>query len=354
MSSVCLYAGHFLLPEKNESEARRVKQAFPVKYEKVSFTSNGRKQQGNILEIDVSGGNAEVKPVLSYDSVFGYESLSSIASRTNAYAAVNAGFFYLYGLPAGMVMIDGELIRNSTGDYPVLAIEGNKASLKELRTNQYLVCGKRHIKLDGVNSQGEKGKTVLYTKWYGSSNRAQGKNITVTIVDGKVADIGRKSGETDIPDNGMLLTVYGDSLQYTDLKQGDEVKFEYSPYLGKKAQCYECGSWIVRNGKVVIGKYDKWIGITTNNDPRTAVGIDKSGKIILLTVDGRQPGYSYGMTGKELGQFLLSKGIENAAMLDGGASTEMIVKGKIVNRPSYGGQERPLGGGLVVKVRDGK
>ena len=35
-------------------------------------------------------------------------------------------------------------------------------------------------------------------------------------------------------------------------------------------------------------------------------------------------------------------------MLDGGASTEMIVDGEIVNRPSYRGQERKIAGALAV------
>jgi exopolysaccharide biosynthesis protein len=72
---------------------------------------------------------------------------------------------------------------------------------------------------------------------------------------------------------------------------------------------------------------------------------------VLLTADGRQPGYSAGLTGRELGELLLELGISNAAMLDGGASTEMIVDGKIVNRPSFKGQERPLGGALIVRYR---
>jgi len=35
-------------------------------------------------------------------------------------------------------------------------------------------------------------------------------------------------------------------------------------------------------------------------------------------------------------------------MLDGGASAEMLVEGKLVSRPSYKGEERELGGGLLV------
>jgi exopolysaccharide biosynthesis protein len=92
----------------------------------------------------------------------------------------------------------------------------------------------------------------------------------------------------------------------------------------------------------------------TNHDPRTIVGIKNDGNVVFITIDGRQPGFSIGMTGKELGAFILSYGINNAAMLDGGASTEMIVQGKIVNRLSAGGQERPVGGGIVVQLTSNK
>jgi exopolysaccharide biosynthesis protein len=54
------------------------------------------------------------------------------------------------------------------------------------------------------------------------------------------------------------------------------------------------------------------------------------------------------MTCRELGEFLIDYGVKSAAMLDGGASTEMIVEGEVVNKPSFKEQERPLGGGLVV------
>jgi len=46
--------------------------------------------------------------------------------------------------------------------------------------------------------------------------------------------------------------------------------------------------------------------------------------------------------------YLLTLGIKDAAMLDGGASTQMIVQNKTVNR--LPARERMLGGGIVVVV----
>jgi exopolysaccharide biosynthesis protein len=141
-------------------------------------------------------------------------------------------------------------------------------------------------------------------------------------------------------------------LNLAGLREGDKVGLIYDPPLNSRTQAYECGSWLVKAGKIVIGERDEWIGVMTNFDPRTAVGIKANGSLILITVDGRQPGFSTGLTGAELAEFLLDYGAENAAMLDGGASTEMILRGKVVNRPSFKGEERMLGGGLIVKLVD--
>jgi exopolysaccharide biosynthesis protein len=134
-------------------------------------------------------------------------------------------------------------------------------------------------------------------------------------------------------------------------KKGDAVKLVHEPGLPSDLQAYECGNWLVKDGVPVVRDKDEWVGVMTNHDPRTAVGIKQDGSVVLFTVDGRQPGYSAGMTGKELASYLVGLGIVNAAMLDGGASTEMIVQGRIVNRPSFKGQERPLAGGLIVIVK---
>ncbi|GAE87248.1 hypothetical protein JCM21531_602 [Acetivibrio straminisolvens JCM 21531] len=86
----------------------------------------------------------------------------------------------------------------------------------------------------------------------------------------------------------------------------------------------------------------------TNRDPRTAIGVRYDGKVLLITVDGRQPGYSLGLSSRELAGYLVSLGVKDAAMLDGGASTQMVIENETVNR--LPARERMLGGGIVVIV----
>jgi hypothetical protein len=82
--------------------------------------------------------------------------------------------------------------------------------------------------------------------------------------------------------------------------------------------------------------------------PRTAVGVSQDGRyLILLVVDGRQPGYSEGATLEELADWLLRFGAHDGLNLDGGGSTTLVREeaGQIVvvNRPS-GTARRPPGG----------
>lgn len=75
----------------------------------------------------------------------------------------------------------------------------------------------------------------------------------------------------------------------------------------------------------------------TNRHPRTAIGVDQSGDVlILVTVDGRSTS-ARGMTGAETASLMKAIGAHDAVMLDGGGSTTMWIRGKgVVNRPSGG------------------
>ena len=91
--------------------------------------------------------------------------------------------------------------------------------------------------------------------------------------------------------------------------------------------------------------------------PRTIVGVASGGRrILLITVDGRQPGYSVGTTNRESARIALELGAREAINLDGGGSTTMVVvrsgRVEIVNKPSDAQGERAVGNALAV-VRAG-
>lgn len=361
MCSIVIYAGHFLFKRPDKKALDAVEnihgnQSQPFKYEHRSSVFKNRKQEMHIIEINPTSSRVMIKPVLSFDKIYGFEYLSVMASRNNAYAAVNAGFFHEYGYPSGMVVTDGNIITSSTGKYPVFVYDGKKAFLSQFKTRLYLKSGSLKLPLDGINRPGRKYEKILYTNAYGSSNRVDSYNISFLITNNIVQKCLYKKGSTAIPPDSAILTVsvatQADLPDDFNFREGDRLELLCEPEIGDKVQAYECGSWLIKDGKISVPKRDEWVGVMTNHDPRTAIGIKRNGNVVLFVVDGRQPGYSEGMTGLELAEYLLEYGAENAAMLDGGASTEMIVEGKIVNKPSYRGSERLLGGGLIIRYSE--
>ena len=70
--------------------------------------------------------------------------------------------------------------------------------------------------------------------------------------------------------------------------------------------------------------------------------------MLLVVVDGGQPGYSVGFTPRELAGYLISLGCFDALNLDGGGSTALVVHGVLANRPSDHGGQRAVGSALFV------
>jgi exopolysaccharide biosynthesis protein len=96
---------------------------------------------------------------------------------------------------------------------------------------------------------------------------------------------------------------------------------------------------------------------TEEVNPRTAVGVDQSGWVmILLLVDGRQPNYSEGVTMSELSALMLEFGTYQAINLDGGGSTTLVTQNadgtaQVLNSPIHTripGRERPIANQLGI------
>lgn len=78
--------------------------------------------------------------------------------------------------------------------------------------------------------------------------------------------------------------------------------------------------------------------------PRTAIGQREDGAVVIVTIDGRKPGYSLGATMEQLADIMLDYGVVNAAACDGGSSSIMGYNGEIITRcssPQNGGRYLP-------------
>ena len=73
--------------------------------------------------------------------------------------------------------------------------------------------------------------------------------------------------------------------------------------------------------------------------PRSALGFNDE-KLFLIAIDGRQPGYSIGMTLYHMGTFFSELGIKHAINFDGGSSSTLWALGRVANSPAHGYERR--------------
>ena len=118
------------------------------------------------------------------------------------------------------------------------------------------------------------------------------------------------------------------------------------------------GRPLLLRDSTVVAKVDTEGGaaFATARHPRTAVGIARGGRrLLLVVVDGRRRGYSDGMTLRELADLMRGLGARDAINLDGGGSTTLVYADpdssgrlRIANRPSDPAGERTVGNALAI------
>jgi len=327
----------------------------PFLYEKqVKETAHGPVVM-HFLEVDLESGKVGVKPVTSHRTLFGYEYLSVMAKNSNALAAVNGGFSHPNGLPGGMLYSNKTLKTPATGNFPVLFLFEDRAAIADASQEIWLQSGNRICDPVFFNRYSPYDGIYVFTPVYGSSDRIDRPHLCAVVRGAKVSDLVSASEPVSIPPDGFLVSAVGADAErrlkeFITVGQEVEIKtrLETSPSLdGEYVSAYECGSWLVRDGVNVCPDTDGWVGNLLTRAPRTAVGVKHDGTLLFIVVDGRNKDVSIGATGPELADLMIERGVTQAAMLDGGASSEMIIGDTIVNTLSAG-RERLISSCFIV------
>lgn len=124
---------------------------------------------------------------------------------------------------------------------------------------------------------------------------------------------------------------------------GNHTLAELKKYNVVEAMCFRPPTLII-NGARQIKKNDTSEGL----NPRTAVGQKKDGTVIFLVIDGRKiltPGASL----YDVQEIMMERGAINAGFLDGGYSTTMYYKGKVINSPNAWDGERTVATAFCVE-----
>lgn len=308
----------------------------------------------HVLDIDPRGG-LELRPLLSNEKVAGLEKLSAMSSRSGALAAVNAPYFALDGTILGVTKIDNTIVsslaipRTAFGIFPdgkLLIGEVQYQGKLELPDGQTLPIA-------GVNCERGSDALVLYNEYYDATTNTNPFG-TEYIVEGNTVTSINTSDNSTIPKGGVVLSAHGAAAQaLAKLAVGDTVKITQT--LGTQwdqaIHVIGAGPRLIKDNSISItSKMEEFESdVTTGRAPRTAIGITKNGHILLAVVDGRQK-HSIGFSLLELSAFMQEMGAVQAMNFDGGGSSEMIVRGEVLNKPSDG-RERSIGAGLGIISR---
>ncbi len=342
-----------------------------VTYEpSVQFTPNGPVALNVLVGPRPDGTTATtLSPVLSNETVEGRETLTRMQRRlaTRATTAgVNGDLFALQtGRPSGIFMRDGELAvapnsgRSSAGVLADGTLDVRRVSLAGTWTGS----GGPHT-LARLNDRPTADGAALFTPAYGLTTpalpgatavvlfpfplAAPDMDLPATVVELRTADT-----QVPIPPGGAVLIGAGETAAALAAEafpgQQLTVRLDLQPEWSALVSAVGGGPQIVRDGAPVFRAGESFTTLQLGpRAPRSAVGQRADGRIVLVAVDGRQPGYSIGLTNFELAQALVRLGAVTGMALDGGGSTAMAFDGNLLSRPSGGG-ERKIASALMFQ-----
>ncbi|MDX6405877.1 MAG: hypothetical protein QOH70_3332 [Blastocatellia bacterium] len=342
----------------------------------------------NMLRIDLS--KARLRLVHAMDEIVGLETVSSLAARHGALAAVNSGYFRTTGTyrgdSVGIEVLDGKILSESNNaraalgliekngiqelifghvefDGQIIAGSGWRGRLAVENTRKMRVPQLKHA-VNGLNRPRADNELIVFTPEFHRTTLTEPNGLELIVRRGRVVDVRDLKGSSLIPADGFVISCSGAAREWAlkNLRMGTRVQLDLnlSPVETEQADSWKKatsviggGPQLIKDGRVAITNAAEKILPSFVNDghPRTAIARLKSGQILLVTVDGRQPGESIGMSLTMLADLLLEFGATEAINLDGGGSTTMVIRNKLVNKPSDATGERPVSDAVLVYPR---
>jgi Phosphodiester glycosidase len=348
----------------------------------------------NVLAIDRAALDGRLGGVLANDRIAGLERPSAMARRTGAAAGVNGGFFAVDGDPVGALAIDGQLLSEPVRGRSALLVPSDPARpprVERLRFAGSVSAGPAGVTriLDGVERRrgaipacGGRGgdlpterpnsaltcfdssELVLVSPRFGAPGASGG--LEAELRGGVVVRVGSPRRTTIAPGT-EVLSASGDAARFLRdaLPPGSRPLVDLSVLaagatvvLAEHGLVVGGGPRLLRRGRVSVAARPEGFApleapaffgsFVASRQPRTLAGVRSDGSLLLVTVDGRRPGWSAGVTLLEAARVMRSLGARDALNLDGGGSTGMVVRGEVVNRPSDRPGERAVSDGIFV------
>jgi hypothetical protein len=353
----------------------------------------------HVLKVDPDRYGGTLAPELATEVVPERELLTGISARTGALAAINGGYFVIGpndGTPgdlAGISVLKGDPVSEAVDGRTSLVLpegDGAGSDVAALSDGYSATSSEGASRLvDGLNRKpglirgcgGEGGdaptedpkhdftctdpsELILFTPTFGANTEPGEGAEAVLDGSGNVTALrGGRGGP--IPPDGSVLSGTGDGADWlrAHATPGTTVNVKTS-ISGEGARLDE-GTGVVNGGPRLLSSGEEdvtafaegfvypenpefYYRFGERRNPRTLAGTTPGGDLLLVAVDGRRPGYSVGASFEESAGIMGALGSEEAVNLDGGGSTGMTVRQRLVTRPSDTTGERPIGDGVVI------
>lgn len=327
--------------------------------------NNNEEQKAYTVEI---GKNALIPYATFGEYVYGGEILSNMIKKgekdfgKKVVVAINGDFYDTSnGVPRGIMIVNGKLVS--------LGYEVNQEAAVGFKNDGTVIFSKPNFeisfndgnndyKIDYLNNDRKYNTSslFLYTSDFAKSTKsyAQGKEVVLSTegetfkvgetITCKVESVGTIDSEIG-PGKVVIASGNKNDSRLASLDIGKEITIKVEdkkPGSGWNEVVQSIGypHLLAENGKATS---------TAINDPavhpRTALGIKEDGTTVLFQVDGRQPGWSNGLSFKQMVEWMVDKkGCKTVVNLDGGGSSTIMARlpgnenAEVLNSPSDGGE----------------
>jgi hypothetical protein len=352
-----------------------------------------------VLEVDPTVFQGKVEPELGTGLIPEREVLTALSQRKGSLAAINGGYFVMEtpeGTPgdmAGISVLKGTLVSEAVDGRTCLILppgSGKGASVAAIRDSIHATASDGSQRLvDGLNRApglirscgGEGGdlpvqvpkhdftctddsELIQFTPHFGASTLPGPGVEAVLNASGAVTELRETRGGT-LPAHGSVLAGTGDAAEWLRAHAQPGATIQVAVDISADGAPLPAGASVVNGGPRLLSasepkitayaegfvhpdKAEFYYRFGIRRNPRTLAGITKEGKLLLVAVDGRQPGHSVGTTFEESAALMKALGAVEAVNLDGGGSTGVTLGEELLNKPSDATGERPLGDAIVL------
>ena len=340
-------------------------------------SNNGSPQKNYVLEYNPK--NTQVEALAVYGThAFGGDTLSTniALAESKGYtviAGVNGSpFDTSNGVTVGTLISDGRIISACDGksSYDSFAIKDDGSMfISESNLTFKYSTGSQDITVNYINKQKKQANNYVYlitSDYYtDTTTLAESTEVVLTIDSGRasigeqmvatVEKINNNAKRTKV-EQGKIVLVGPSIAALGNLTVGSKVTFDFinndSAYDWEDVEQSVCGFYeILKDGNFVNTG-------SSEVHPRTTIGYKADGTIVLFVVDGRQPGFSIGLSDLACAQYMKSLGCVAAIRMDGGGSSTMGLrlpgdtKMTTINSPSDGSERNDADGLLLVLKSD--